>query len=555
MILEKIKKIIAQELSLDEKDLSYPPNSDLGDISLALFRKAQEEKSSPNDLALKIKEDIFKNNNLSYILEKVEVMGAYLNFFVKAEYLIKNLLGDILKEKDKYAHLSIKKGETNIFEFSNVNTHKEFHIGHLRNIVLGDSICKIFQANGYNSFPVSYINDFGIHTAKTVWSYKKEANNDLSACYSQAVAESEKDPEIIKEFSEIMSDIEKKKGQNYRLWKKTRKISLNNFSGIYKKLKISFKKTYFESRVIYRGLSLVDSFLERGILVKSQGAIIANLEQYNLGVLPLIRSDGTALYPVADLALAEVKNRDFKNLKNSFIVVDVRQSLHFKQLFKVLSLADFKQKFIHLPYEFITLPEGKMSSRSGNSISFYELYDKVFAKLVEETKSRNPDWNNERIMRNCEKLSVAILKFEMLKVSANRIITFDINEATKFDGFNALYLLYSLVRIKSILKKANFKSNNKFDASLLNEKPEKDLALKMSKYGEILLRSKEEYDPSEIAKYLYELFKIFNDYYQKVKILSAPKETKKARLVFIHSLALLTEGALDLLGIEALKEI
>lgn len=555
MILEKIKETIARQLNIDSSDLIYPPNSSMGDLSFPVFKLVKEKKSSIEIIINDIKNEMINNKNLMEVIDKIETSGAYLNFFIKFEYLSSKIIKDILKNNKNYGFNSSGQKNVSIFEFSNVNTHKDFHIGHLRNICFGDSIYKIFQANGFKAYPISYINDFGIHVAKTIWSYKRKNNENLGECYSDAVKSAENDPLLIKEFSSIMSDIEKRQGENYKIWKKTRRISLNNFYKIYKILNIKFKKNYFENEVIDRGLNIVKDFLEKGIFKKSEGAIIADLEKYKLSVLPVIRSDGTALYPVADLALASIKFKDFKKLKNSFIIVDIRQSLYFKQLFKILSLAGYKHNFIHLPYEFVTLPEGMMSSRSGNAITFEDLYKKTVDKLIIESKKRHLDWSSDKINKNSSKLATAILKFEMLKVSANKIIIFDINEATKFDGFNALYVLYSIVRIKSILKKSKFKLNNKFDAKFLNNKLEKEIILKLAKYPELIIKSCKDYDPSEIAKYLFELFKIFNDYYQRVKILQAEDNIKKSRLIFIKSILIVAENALSLLGIESLEEI
>lgn len=557
MILDEIKIKIAGALDISEADLVYPPNSDLGDFSWPLFKLSQEKKMSPVEIAEKIKEELLSRDDLMNILDKIEITGPYLNFFIKPSFLITELLGNIFSRGRDYGQNNDGDGELSIFEFSNVNTHKNFHIGHLRNISLGDSLCRLHAVNGFSSYPVSYINDFGIHTAKAIWNYKKSHNSDLNKCYSDTVKEIEDNPDLLREISKIMSDIEARRGENYRAWQKTRKISLKEFDGIYKKLKIKFKKNYFESEVVDKGREMVDSFVKKGVLRKSEGAIIADLEKYDLGVLPIIRSDGTALYPVADLALAERKFKDFKKLRNSFIVVDVRQSLYFKQLFKVLSLVGYRQNFEHLAYDFITLPEGMMSSRSGNAIPFYDLYQKVLDKLIMESKKRHPEWSDKKIKKNCELLTVAILKFEMLKVSPKKIITFSMEEAIKFDGFSALYILYGLVRIKSILKKAGFKPKRVkgVDFSDLKTDYEKKISLKLAKYPDIVKRAGANFDPSEIAKYLFELFKLFSDYYQNVKVLSAEKNTKKARLIFMGAIALVAENALGLLGIESLDEI
>lgn len=557
MVLDRIKKQIAEALKIDEADLIYPPNNDMGDLAWPLFKIMKQDSLSPAEIVQKTidklkKEDILMNN-----IEKIEAVGPYLNFFIKTEYLLTEVLKNIFSQKKKYGVNNSGKQEISVFEFSNVNTHKNFHIGHLRNIALGDSVVKIFSANGYKSYPISYINDFGIHTAKTIWSYQKNFSKSLGECYANTVKEVAENPDLAKEVGKIMADIESRSGKNYKIWRKTRDISLSDFSKIYKQLNVKFKKVYFESEVIDSGFSMVEEFREKKILIKSEGAVIADLEKYNLGIMPIIRSNGTALYPVADLSLAAQKFKDFKDLKNSFILVDVRQSLHFKQLFKILSLAGYQQNFVHLPYDFVTLPDGMMSSRAGNSISYHELYEKIFQKLISESKKRHPKWSSRKIKKNSKILAIDILKFEMLKVSPQKTIVFSMEEAMKFDGFSSLYVLYGLVRIKSILKKSGhrIKYSDKIDLRKLDSIWEKNLALKLAKYPEIVQRSGLELDPSEIVKYLFELFKLFNDYYQNVKVLSAPDDFKKVRLVFMSAIAIVAENALELLGLKSLKEM
>lgn len=555
MVLRDIKKMIAKKLAIDENKLIYPPDINWGDFCLPIFELAKEKKIAPQIIANELKNKINKDKKLTSILSKIEVTGAYLNFFINSEYLADKVLNDIINQKKRYGINNNGKNKVVVFEFSNVNTHKNFHIGHLRNICFGESMNNIFKTNGYKSYPVSYINDFGIHVAKAIWSYKKGYSKDLNKCYAQTVKKMAENPEIIKEVGVIMSDIEKHQGENYALWKETRKISLKAINDIYKKNKIKFKKVYYESKVISKGFEIVKKLIDKKILVSSQGAVIADLEKYGLNVLPVIRSDGTALYPVADLALAEIKAQDFKNLNNSYVVVDIRQGLYFKQLSKILELAGYKQQLSHLPYEFVTLPEGMMSSRSGNAVPFIDLYNEVLECLKRETKKRHTDWTDKKIEKNCSELAIAILKFEMLKISPQKIIIFNIAEATKFDGFSALYILYGLVRIKSIIRKAKFKNSGKFKFDLLNNKRERELIIFLAKYPEIIIRAEKKQDQSEIAKYLFELLKSFNDYYQQVRILQSEPDVKKSRLILLFSILIVVENALDILGIKPLNEI
>lgn len=557
MILSLIKKRIAETLEIGEELFVYPPNNKMGDISLPLFSLSKERGEEPDFLALKIKENLSSVDDLVDIFEKIEAVGPYLNFFIDKKYLISETIKFVLKNPQNLFYNNWGEQKKIVLEYSNANTHKEIHIGHLRNIVLGDSLSKIYSANGFKAYSVSFINDFGINTAKTIWAYKQKKDDqkaDIGFYYSQAVAELEKNPELNEEVGNIMSDIEQRRGENYKLWQETRDLSLKEFEDVYKILNISFEKTYFESEIIDEGLQIVKDYLEKGVFKKSEGAIIADLEPYKLGVLPIIRSNGTALYPVADLSLAHKKVQDFPDLNKSFVIVDVRQSLYFKQLFKIFELAGYQNDFSHLSYDFVKLPEGLMSSRSGNTISFKFLFEKIVEQLKIESQKRHPDWSADKILDNSQKLAVAILKFEMLKVSPSKIITFDMEEALRFEGYNALYIIYSLVRMKSILRKADFDLSNLDQEKVLNkldEDLEKNICLEILKFSDVIVKASKDDDPSEIAKYLFSFVQSFNNYYQEVNILKSEKELAQARVLLIKSCIILIENAFYLMGIDS----
>ncbi|MEI7620783.1 MAG: arginine--tRNA ligase, partial [Candidatus Falkowbacteria bacterium] len=351
----------------------------------------------------------------------------------------------------------------------------------------------------------------------------------------------------------IMKKIESREGQTYKLWQTTRLWSIDYLKEVYKDLDIKFKETFYESEVIADGLKIVDQLFKKGILVKSDGAIIANLEKYNLGVLPIIRTDGTALYPVADLSLAVKKFKENK-IDESIYIVDVRQGLYFKQLFKILELMGYKQKITHLAYDFVTLPSGMMSSRSGNVITYRELLDEAINHTISETKAKRADWSDKKIRQIATEIALSTIKFEMLKVSSQKTITFDIKEALKFEGYTATYLQYTHARIMSIAKKGG-NQKNKIDYSLLQEPTEKALIMKMAKYPEIVMRGAENYDPSEITKYLFELCQAFNDYYHNVQIIKSEDAVKAARLELTKAVGQIIKNGLELLGIKAINEI
>jgi len=566
-VLEKIKQNIADAINaaLKQKtvkaaDLVYPPKPEFGDLSLPCYNIAKLNNKSAVEMA----EFLVRKIKLNDVLVASKAIGPFINFTFSKVKLAQGAVEDILKQKIKYGVNSAGKNKKVMVEFSNANTHKEYHVGHLRNICYGDAMTKILAANGYKSIPVSYINDFGIHVAKTLWALEKFFKKEklplnkgyfLGKVYVKACAELENNETSKAEMTEIMKRIESRNGKEYKLWQKTRKWSVDGFNKIYKELGVKFEHIFYESETIEKGLDMVAKLYAKHFLIKSQGVIIADLEKYGLGVLVILRSDGTALYPVADLALAEEKLKKYK-IDKSIYVVDVRQSLYFKQLFKVLELLGFKQNMKHLSYEFVKLPEGMMSSRTGNVITYEDLRALAFKKAKMETKKRHKNWNEKKITDVVNKLVNGALKFEMVKVGADKIITFDIEQALRFDGYTAAYLQYTCARINSIIRKPKAKSQKpKVEYKNLIEVKEIALVNKLAKYPEIVVTAGKSYNPSELAKYLFELAQELNDYYHAVPVLKAKTDVRIARLTLISAVRQVIENGLGLLGIEVMEEM
>ena len=562
--LDNLKQKIKKELKLEGAVFSYPPNINLGDLSLACFELAKSQKKSPVELAGDLAARFSKQNRLKKYFTEVKAVGPYLNFYINPEYLANRVIGEIKRGKKHYGSNQTGKKMRVMVEYSNGNTHKEYHVGHLRNISYGDAVNRLLSVNGYDSIPVSYINDFGIFTAKTLWNWERnkkyEASSEekgylLGKCYSEASKELESHPEYKEEVINIMKAIESREGKYYDLWEKTRDWSIEYFGFIYRELGIKFKHTFYESEFIDAGLQLVKEMTASGQLVKSEGAIIANLEKYGLAVLPVIRTDGTALYPVADLALAQEKFKKY-NVQESIYVVDVRQSLYFQQLAKIFELLGYTQKIKHLSYDFVTLPDGMMASRTGNVITYEELKSKIWEKLIQETKKRHEDWINDRIKHVAWSLTVSTIKFEMLKVSADKIITFNIDEALRFDGYTACYLQYGYARLKSIVRKEPIRLFvGVTNLNELKETKEKELLMKLGQYPELIKSAGDKYNPSEIAKYLFELVQLFNDYYHGIPILKAESKTRRARLALIKAIAQVLNNGFNILGMKVVEEM
>lgn len=559
--LDEVKSNLAQSLGVRSELFVYPPNPEMGDLSWPLFEEAKKAGQSPASLAIeKSKQEI----NIEGI-ERAQAVGPYLNFFIDKKIFIAKTLQDILDKGDMFGNNDSGMQGKIMIEYSNGNTHKEVHVGHLRNISYGDAVSHILSANGNEVIPVSYINDFGIHTAKTIWNWQNNpqyAQSDapkgflLGKCYTEAAQKIGDDEKAKAEVTEIMREIESRKGKGYELWQQSRKWSIDYFQDVYNDLGIRFKDTFYESELIDEGLKIKDRLLDQGLLKKSEGAVIADLENYDLGVLPIIRSDGTALYPVADLALASHKFEKYE-LNESIYIVDVRQSLYFKQLFKLLELMGYKAKMTHLSYDFLTLKTGMMASRTGNVITYRELVEEALTRTKDEIFKRHPEWNEEKISEVSKGLSISAIKFEMIKVSSEKVITFSIEDALKFDGFTAAYLQYSGARLDSILRKGvEYQNNdNAVDYSQLSHEKEFNLAMKLAQYGDAIRKAGISRDPSVLARYIFELAQASNDYYHDINIMKAEEAVRDARLALVRGVRQIFKNCFSVLGLTYLEEM
>jgi len=555
----KVLKTTLKDVDV-EKYLEVPPQPELGDLAFTCFELAKVQKKSPKYISIGIVDGIkFPKDSL---IEKAEVKGGYVNFFLNWNKISENILKDILTEKEKYGKSAAGKGKNVLVEFAHPNTHKGLHIGHFRNICLGESLCRILEAAGHKIFRVNYQGDVGPHIAKALWAFinvygckvPEEKERTKAEWLGELYAETEKKMEDEKVASEVAEINKKLYGGDkviMKLWEMTRKWSLVYFGEIYKELGTKFDKLYFESEVGKRGMKIAQEILKKGIAKESQGAIIVDLEKHGLGIFVLVSQDKTPLYPAKDLELAELQFKDFKP-DQRIHVVSTEQNLYFKQLFKTLELigSPAANKSYHLSYELVTLKEGKMASRLGNVVLYRQLRDKVVEKVLEEMKDRE--------MKDKEEIAMSIglgaMKYGMLKVGPEKVIFFDWEEATKLEGNTGPYLQYAHTRCKGILEKAGkWKPNFNFE-QLAGE--EKNLVKSLVKFSEVVEQAAKDLKPHYICNYIYELATVFDRFYEFCPVLKAETdEQKNFRLTLVQATKIVLKNALNLIGMEALEKM
>ncbi len=544
-------------------ELTVPPNPDMGDFAFACFGVAKEWKISPVDAAKKIEASL--GNSKSSLINKVQVMGPYVNFFLDAGKAAELVVQDVSKKGKKYGINNSGKGKKVMIEYPSNNTHKEFHIGHFRNVCIGNALVRLYEQNGYKAYPVNYLNDFGSHVAKCLWGLQKFHASEkmpenkqkwLGDIYAEASQKLKDNPDFAPEVAEIQKQLEAKDKKIWPLFIKTRAWSIDQFEKIFKDLGVKHKAVFFEKDLKAKGQKLVDELLKKGVATVGEGgAIIIDLSQYKLEVALLRKSNGTGLYLTSDLPLAVAKFKKY-NVAESIVITGIEQNLYFKQLYKILELMGFNKKLTHIGYGLVNLKEGKMSSRLGNVILYEDLYRGVFDALKAESAQRHPDWSEKKINDTVRVLALAALKFDMQKHEAAKNIIFDAKEATSFEGFSGLYALYAVARINSIMRQAKNIARSRVDYGVLVSPEEKQLVLLLAKYSEIVSQALSEYNPSVITRYSFDLAQAFNNFYNKHSVLKAETDAYKiARLSLVLAVKQTLENALQLLSIETIKEM
>lgn len=560
-----VAELLAKSLKLEAtqvyKLLESPPDETLGDYALPCFGFAKTLKKAPQQIA----EDFSKKVATDGLIERVETVGPYLNLFLKKEQLIKETVERILKEQQAYGKGKRQQDHVMV-EYSQPNTHKAFHVGHLRGTSIGESLARILRYAGYKVTQTNYSGDTGMHVAKWIWCYKTfhdgeeppkgELGKWLASFYVEAVKRLEKNPSLEEEVRELNRKLDEGKDKELTtLWKRTRQWSIDELNDIYAELDAHFDYWFWEREMEERAKAASKELLKKGVAKESDGAIIMDLEEYGLGIWVLLRDDGTPLYSAKDLALAEEKFRKYK-IDKSIHVVGKDQELYFKQLFKTLELWGFKQanKCFHLGFEMVRLPEGKMSSRTGQNILYTDLRNEVFAYTEQEIRKRHDDWSDEHIAAVVKAVGICALKFEMIHRDHNKTIIFDAAKVCDFEGDTGPYIQYTHARCNSILKKLGRPvATAKADFSAMSTEQEYRVAKKLGAFPEIIVDVATSLYPEQLAKYALELAKAFNKFYHECPVIGSPQEAGRASLVDATRIVL--EQSLVLLGIQAPAEM
>ncbi len=506
-------------------------------------------------------------------IRRVEAVMGYLNLYFDTQEYTRRLVDSVLEQKERFGS-GPATGQRVMIEFSHPNTHKAFHVGHLRGTILGDALCRILEFAGHEVVRANYPGDMGMHVIKWMWGYLKYHDGEepatditkwMGEVYAEAAHRIEQDPNLEAELRTLYARWDKRDPQVVALWERTREWSLEGFRQIYSALDIRFDIYYFNSQEEKPGKEMVEDLIRRGIAIDDRpqgGAVIVkidevlalNKDQFRTAVV--LRSDGTALYATEDLALTLHKFRDYPHLAKSVYVVDVRQSLHFTQVFKILEIAGYAQaqKCSHVSYELVTLPGNVVvSSREGTVVLLEDLLREATSRARAEAKKKNPSLTEEQLESVAKAVGLGALKYPILARENTKMVTFDWQTALDFNGQAAPYIQYAHVRCNSILRKAGVEIStlvpSPFGYSL--EPAEVELIDWLSRFPSEVQRAAAEYKPLVIASIAYDIARAFAGFYDACPVVQASPEIRDARLRLVAAVKFVLSNALSLLGITA----
>jgi arginyl-tRNA synthetase len=586
------------DLTVDEAAalLAPPPKPELGDLAFPCFRLAKALRKAPPQIAQELATALAGHE----LVAATRATGPYLNVSLLLGPAAELVLGPLARGQtptlgSQPEPATVRAPERVMVEYSQPNTHKAFHVGHMRNLCLGDAIVRLLRADGCDVVAANYLGDVGAHIAKCLWWYldvlddagrmppdraRGEWLGELYAAASNRLADWEDAAASGDEAAaaalavakarttEILQKLEARDPALVDVWRRTRQWSLDEFDEIYAWCGVVFDRVFFESEVDEPGLALVEDYLARGVFVASEGAIgIFNEEIKHMPFFMLRKRDGTSLYATKDLALARLKFQEHR-IDRSIYVVDTRQSDHFRHVFLTLKKMGFPQadRCQHVPYEMVELPSGPMAGRKGNVILFSALRERMTRHLTENYLAKyREEWPAEEIEHAAHLVALGAIKFGMLARDVNQKIVFDMEAWLAVEGDTGPYLQYSAARAGSILRKTAERSKVLDPAVLadearlraageaLGEPEERALLLTLAELGPTTHRAAQSLRPSVLCTYLLELAKAINRFAnsKQCRVVDSEGAVLEGRLVLVQAaLAGMTWG-LERLGIQA----
>ena len=500
----------------------------------------------------------------------IEAVKGYLNLYFDSGEYARRVVDTVLEQGKHFGH-GAPKGQRVMVEFSQPNTHKAMHVGHLRSAILGDALARILEAAGYEVVRANYIGDIGLHVVKWLWEYMKhhageKPDQDITQwmgnIYAEANRRLEEDPTLETEVRELYRRWDRREPDVFKIWEETRQWSLDGFDQIYHALDIRFDRPYFPSEEEHPGKLIVEQLIKTGIAIdeRPEGPVIVKLDE-QLGltkekyrVLVVQRSDDTALYATEDLALAVHKFTEYPDLVKSIYVVDVRQSLHFIQVFKTLELAGYPwaDRCLHVAYEVVVLPGNViLASRDGNVVLLEQLIREAIERSLAVVTEKNPSLDDDQRQQVARAVGLGAIKYPLLARDNAKIATFDWQSALDFNGQAAPYIQYAHVRANSILRRQEQPLPGSLTPAYALHPTEIELIDRLSRLPGEVQRAAAEQKTLYVTNIAYEIARAFTDFYAACPVIKAEPHVRDARLRLTAAARQAMNNALLMLGITA----
>tara|TARA_B100001093_G_scaffold97538_1_gene89509 strand:- start:1450 stop:3228 length:1779 start_codon:yes stop_codon:yes gene_type:complete len=581
LLKRKVSEFILKkyDLNFNELEVQMTKKDFIGDITIVVFPLVKTLRKSPLEIGNEIGEFLLKE--LEYV-EEFNLIQGFLNLVIKNQFYLEFL--NQIFDQDNYGFIKPSlKDPIILVEFASPNTNKPLHLGHIRNILLGDSISKILQANGKNIHKTQIINDRGIHICKSIVAWLKFGKNstpsDLNEkgdffvgkyyvlfdkVYKEEIlqliskgkdnAYAKKNAPIFLDAQSLLIKWESGDKKVIELWKKMNSWVYDGFEKTYNNIGVNFDSYYYESKTYLLGKDIINEGLKNNVFFKKEdGSVWIDLTDDGLDEKILLRSDGTSVYMTQDLGTALLRYKDYPNMDGMIYTVGNEQDYHFKVLFKILKKLGFEwsKNLHHLSYGMVDLPSGKMKSREGTVVDGDDLISEMklnASNLSKELGKIDEFSNSEKDMLNST-IGLGALKYYILKVDPKKRILFDPSESIDFNGNTGPFVQYAYARIQSLKRKSSFsleKINLDFE---INEK-EKDILKQLTQFPISIKAAADNYSPALIANYTFELVKLFNSYYQSITILKVNDKTiKNFRLTLSFKVGEVIKNSMKLLGI------
>ena len=579
---QAVKSLYGIDVDADKIQIQKTKKEFQGDVTVVTFAFSKAAHKSPDAIGQEIGE--YLKNNAKEVSD-FNVIKGFLNISVAKTQWI-----DTLNKINKDDNFGIKNVEDNaplvMIEYSSPNTNKPLHLGHVRNNLLGYSLSKIMTANGNKVVKTNIVNDRGIHICKSMLAWQKwgenitpeaagkkgdhlvgdfyvlfdkkykEQVNELMA-KGESEEEAKKNAPLIKEAQEMLRKWEAGDKEVRELWSMMNQWVYQGFDESYKRLGVAFDKIYYESDTYLVGKQKVEEGLEKGEFYKREdGSVWANLEKDGLDEKLLLRSDGTSVYMTQDIGTATLRFKEFP-IDQMIYVVGNEQNYHFQVLSILLDRLGFKwgKSLVHFSYGMVELPNGKMKSREGTVVDADDLMDDMIATAKEMGKDRETEGATEAELNEIARIvGLGALKYFILKVDPKKNMLFNPQESIDFNGNTGPFIQYTHARIKSVLRKAAAEGialPEQLDNSIETNEKETQLIQLLASYPNVVAQAGQEFSPSVIANYAYELSKEFNQFYHDYSFLKEENPViKQMRLVLAANVAKTIKSAMSLLGIE-----